>query len=88
MEIKRITEILVETKRRIVVRGCATTASEFVVCHVCGKQMRAAEEVAAGFGISRRAIYRLVEQGAGHFIENAEGEVWLCLASLAAWREK
>lgn len=83
MDIKRTTEIFVETKRRIVVRGDAA-ANELIVCHVCGEPMLAVEEVAVGFGISRRAIYRFVERGAAHFIENTNGEVLPCPASLAA----
>jgi hypothetical protein len=42
------------------------------------------DEAAALCGISTRMIYRSLEDGAIHFIETAEGELFICLRTLVA----
>ncbi len=75
MEIKRTTEIFVETERRFVV--CQPKSSEQIFCRQCTKQMLAAEACAALFGVSRRSVYQIVENGTAHFTETASGAVML-----------
>jgi len=82
MEIKRTTEIIVETKRRFVVRQ-PETAEQFFCPH-CDEAMLAAEQAATLLATNCRDIYKIVETGAAHFIEAETGAVIICLASLAA----
>ena len=82
MEIKRTTEIFIETERRFVV--CQPQSSEQIFCRQCTEQMLAAETCAALFGVSRRSVYKIVENGTAHFTETESGAVMLCLPSLRA----
>lgn len=82
MEIKRTTEIFVETKRRLVVYQPETI--EPVFCLDCNEQMLAAEQAAAVFQINCRSIYRFIETGAAHFAETEAGAALVCPSSLAA----
>jgi hypothetical protein len=82
MEIKRTTEIFVETERRFVV--CQPESGEQIFCRQCTEQMLAAETCAALFGVSRRSVYKIVETGTAHFTETESGAVMLCLRSLRA----
>lgn len=80
MEIKRTTEIFVETKRRFIVHQPEN--AEPVFCLACDRQMLAAEHAAAVFQINCRAVYRLIEAGAAHFAETAAGAALVCPAWL------
>ena len=82
MEIKRTTDIFIETKRRFVIRG-ADSAEEYF-CPACSEALLGIEAAAALFGISQLAVFRLVEQKAIHFAETETGAVMICPASLAA----
>lgn len=82
MEIIRQTDILVETKRRFVIRQ--PQSGEPMICAECGESMLAAEATAELFGISRRAVYRLVEKENAHFAETETGAVMICASSFAA----
>lgn len=82
MEIKRTTEIFIETERRFVV--CQPESGEQFFCCQCTEQMLAAETCAALFGVSRRSVYKIVENGTAHFTETESGAVMLCLPSLKA----
>lgn len=82
MEIKRRTEILIETQRQIVVHD--SDSSGQINCPQCGETMLAAEHAAAVFGISRRAAYQFIENETAHFVETETGAVMLCLPSLTA----
>jgi hypothetical protein len=82
MEIKRTTEIFVETKRRFVI--CQPESGEQVFCSQCAELMLGAEAAATLFGVSRRAVYQLVEADTTHFAENDVGAVMICASSLAA----
>ncbi|MCP9494025.1 MAG: hypothetical protein MSG64_06145 [Pyrinomonadaceae bacterium MAG19_C2-C3] len=83
MEIKRTTEIFVETNRRFVIRQ--SESGEQIICPNCCEPMLAAEAIAAVFGISRRAVYRLIETETAHFAETETGAVMICPSSLAAF---
>ncbi len=80
MEIKRTTDIFVRTKRRFTI--CQPETAEQIVCPQCAEPMIAAEQLAVVSGFGCRAVYRLVEQGAAHFVETAEGAVLICPTSL------
>lgn len=89
MEIRRKTFVEIETPRRISVIIPAAEIAEYCpFCEAPKQPLITAEHAAVMFGISRRTIYRFVEEGAAHFVENADGDVMLCPASLAALTEK
>ena len=46
--------------------------------------MITADEAAALRGVSTRVIYRCLEEGAIHFIETAEGQLFICLKTFVA----
>jgi len=81
MEIKRTTEIFVETQRRFVIRQPET--SEQVVCSECAEPMITAEAFAAFVNVSSRAVYRAIENSAAHFTETETGVLLVCLNQLA-----
>jgi hypothetical protein len=81
MEIKRTTQIVVETERRYVVRQQAHT--EPVICSSCNEVMLSAEQAAVVFDLSTRTVYQLVEKGTTHFVETETGALFVCLRSLA-----
>ena len=81
MEIKRTTEIVVEKKRRFVVRQ--QEHPEQVFCSSCSESMLTAEQAAAVFAVSRRAVYQMVENGTVHFTETGAGVLFICPGSLA-----
>lgn len=82
MEIKRTTEIFVETERRFVVHQ--PEHAEQIFCPNCAESMLTAEQVAVVFDISRRAVYQFIENGTAHFVETETGAVMICASSLAA----
>lgn len=77
MEIKRTTEIFVETKRRFVIEPLETTL-ETVVCPQCAAPMIQAEQIARLLGISRRSVYQTIERGAWHYVETGDGFLYIC----------
>ena len=81
MEFKRTTEIIVATSRRVVIRQPET--AEQYLCPRCDEAMLAAEQIAVAFGLSRRAVYQIVESGAAHFAETETGILLVCPNSLA-----
>ena len=82
MEIKRTTEIFVEMKRRFIVRQPASI--ERILCPECGELMLKAEQIADLFRLTPRAVYRLIEAGAAHFVETGAA-VYICPPSLDAF---
>ncbi len=82
MQIKRTTEIFIETRRRLVIRQ-PEQEGEPVACPACGEPLMDVTAAAALFGMSHRAVYRLVEQTAVHFAETETGALLLCPSSLA-----
>jgi excisionase family DNA binding protein len=79
---RRRTQITVETERLVIIRQ--READGETRCPVCAERPRmiSAEEAAAVTGLSRRAIYRLVESGRIHFNETSDGVLLICLALL------
>lgn len=82
MEIKRKTEIRIQSKRRFVVRQ--SPSNEQIVCAECHASMLAAEAAAVLLDIKCRRVYQLVESGAAHFIETEAGRMFVCPSSLDA----
>jgi len=80
MEIKRTTEIVVETERRLVVRQPEHV--EQIVCSSCNELMVTTEQAAIVFNIRQRAVYQLVENGTAHFAETENGVLFVCPNSL------
>ena len=81
MEIIRKTDILLETKRRFIIRQPTTDA--LILCDRCDGQMITAEASAVLFAVSRRVVYRLIENEAIHFGETENGLIYVCPDSLA-----
>jgi hypothetical protein len=77
----RITRIEVETEEIVVMRVRATCMAW---CPGCSAEvvMARPEAAAARAGLRVRAIYRLVEAGAVHFLESPDGIVLVCVDSL------
>ena len=78
METIKTTNIYVTTRRRLVISGGESDAAQS--CGDCGGPVLPAQTAADLLGISSRTIYRLVEAGAIHFIEN-DGSLSVCLSS-------
>ena len=60
--------------------------SEQKSCSRCAGSsgMITADEAAALRGVSTRVIYRCLEDGSIHFIETANGQLFICLKTLVA----
>ncbi|HLM61193.1 MAG TPA: hypothetical protein VK308_10330 [Pyrinomonadaceae bacterium] len=80
MEIKRKIGILIQTRRKFVIRQ--SPEGELGVCAECGETMLSAEQTAALLAVSHRRIFQLVELGAGHFTETDVGALFVCPNSL------
>ncbi len=81
MELKRKTEIFVETNRRFILHQPESTEQLF--CPQCDEPMLTAEQIAAFFEISRRAVYQIVENARAHFIETESGFLLVCPESMS-----
>ena len=79
---KRVRRVTVKTERTFVFRSHDSVRVEW--CPECGAEvaMMSVDAAARESGISELAIYRLVEERALHFSEDAEGRVLVCLNSL------
>lgn len=77
----RKTEISLEIEEAVAIRAERVLIAR---CPQCNKPMRmvAATEAAIIAGLSAREIYRFVEEGRLHFIEDRTGSVFVCIASL------
>lgn len=62
--------------------GDAVNAEESLFCPQCAEPLVTAERAAVLLGISRRAIYRLTEDGKVHYAETADGVLEVCLYSM------
>jgi len=80
MRITRRTNILVETKRKIVIQ--AQPAETPIYCEQCAEPMIPAQMSADIFGFSSRIIYRLIESDKIHFIETENNEIYVCPLSV------
>ena len=80
---KRSAHITVETERVMVISG-SHAAAVSLWCNACQRQvtMFGLDEASAFSGLSDRAIFRLAETGAIHFVETDEGKALFCVTSL------
>jgi hypothetical protein len=83
---RRIRRVTIETERTLIFRS--RTGQRDALCPECGaqRQMLIPPKAAAVAGLSERAIYRLIEAGALHFAEHANGCLLVCGESLEALR--
>ena len=75
----RRTEITIETDRVWILRPGRRPGQEAgIACPACGPRVRmiTAEQAATLRGLSRRALYRLIEEGRFHFTETDDGDCW------------
>jgi len=81
MIVKRRTEVTFE---RVVRSTHPLASSSYAFCRFCGGQaaMLTPEEAALLAGVGVRAIYRAIEEGRIHFLENASGALVVCLESI------
>jgi len=79
---KRITKFTVETERTLIFRSRRDKQAGW--CAVCGAEaeMLTVDGAARAAGVSELAIWRRAEAGSLHFIEDAEGRLFVCLTSL------
>jgi len=79
---RKRTEITFEIEQVLTLHRRHPTAPVWCAdCHAAVTMLRP-EEAAALIGRSVRAVYRLVEAGALHFIEPADGSLLICPNSL------
>ena len=78
---KRRTEVTFE---RVVRSTHPVESLSHAFCNSCGAEaaMLAPEEAALLAGVGVRAIYRAIEEGRIHFLENASGALVVCLGSI------
>lgn len=78
---KRI--ITIETRQRTVISRGRRPARR-LWCELCGGETEMAdpESASALYNVRRREIYRRIENGTVHFIENADGTLLVCCRSL------
>lgn len=76
------TEIIAETHRILTIRR--GSRQRIAWCDECGEQvgMVTADEAAILASVSSRTIYQRVEARELHFVEAADGMVFVCLKSL------
>ena len=79
---KRRIEITVEKRRLVVMKQ--GRASVFEWCADCGDQvaMLTPDQAATIANVSSRTIYQRVEAGEMHYLETAEGHLFVCANSL------
>ena len=87
MKKTRKTEINLEIAEAITIQ---TKRSVMSACLRCQRQVRmvSANEAAVIVRRSAREIYRLVEAGSLHFIEDRDGLLFVCIASLEQFFEE
>lgn len=80
---RRRTETVIETHEVWVLRGAEGGGR---LCARCAEAaaMVTPREAALARGVSQLTIYRWVEGGQTHFVETADGGLFVCLASLPA----
>lgn len=79
---KKRTEVTIATREVVVIRRTGSVIRSW--CAECAAEVRmvTAERAAALSGLSTRAIYRHIESTQIHFIETADGRLWICTHSL------
>jgi hypothetical protein len=79
---RRRTEITVETHRVLSIRRRVPRPRSWCE-QCCGEVERVTPDEAATLSrVKPRSIYRRLEAGDLHFIEDGSGAVWICLPSL------
>jgi len=83
MKYKRRTEIQVDLEETVSIRSQQVFEAW---CGECRKSVRMVSPEVAGWMSSRtvREIYRLLEAGAVHFVEDPRGSIYICCLSLQA----
>lgn len=78
----RTTKVTIETERVFTFRN--TERQQLGWCRECGAetQMATVAHAARQAGLNELAIYQLLDNGALHFREDAEGRLLVCLNSL------
>lgn len=86
LKTKRKTEINLEIEESVAISQRRVLIA---YCRHCRKQTRmvAANEAAMFAGLSARELYRLVEEGRLHFVEDRGGMVFVCSESLKSLRD-
>jgi excisionase family DNA binding protein len=81
----RTTEITIETEERVLLRAIANRRAYTTWCTGCGKQveMVTPEHAAEIADVTLRTIYRWIDAGNIHFVENG-GQVLVCLPALSS----
>jgi hypothetical protein len=85
---KLIRRVVVETERTFIFRSRGSR--ELAWCLACGSsvEMACVEVAAHQARTSELAIYQLIESGAVHSVEDAEGRLFVCVNSLKQWNEQ
>ncbi len=80
---KRTTEITIERRRSFAARR--TTKRTLSYCPICAREGEfvTPEEAAIIASVTPRTIYRWLEDGRFHFIEQPGSELFICSESLA-----
>ena len=80
---KRHTVTTIETHEFWVVKRPAQQSPE-IICAACPGEARmlTPQQAATQAGVSDRTVYRWVDEGLIHFLETAEGSLFVCLAPL------
>jgi hypothetical protein len=83
----RITKFTIERERTYIFRNSDRQEERW--CETCDMEvpMMTVAEAGREFGLSELAIYQLLDQGGIHFIENAEGRLFICLNSLRTLKQ-
>ncbi len=74
----------IETEEKTVLRGSQSQRSTLMWCPICRRQveMVTPEQAAQIAGVSARTIYRRIEAGKAHSIEDCDRSKLICLDSL------
>jgi len=82
MDNKKTFRITIQQRERITISGSPPPISAW--CTQCNSEvsMVSGEQSALLAGLSCREIYRRVEESALHFIEQQDGQLFICLNSL------
>ena len=76
MKVTRQISVLIDTTRKVVVRGHDRDAQ--IWCERCCEQMVTVQMSPVVHGISTRDVYRLVEEGEIHFVETESKVIFVC----------
>jgi hypothetical protein len=88
MKVKARTTILFERCRRTI--RTASFAKHRAYCAGCGtwRMFSLPGAVSQETSIGLRSIFRAIESGALHFIEQEPGSVWICDESAGRWSDE